>query len=406
MTKFQCYDENGNAISHIYQWDTGRHIDVRGLDVWDGADVYFDFSTIEHNIVYTVTATENNGVYSSKIPDEVLMQKNAVMLYVYQATSQNENFTVETIRIPIIPRQKPNNYTYTKTPPIVRIPDGLTVIDGEIYVVSDGEEIGEGADFTNGGAVSVDPEIAVYLASCYDVDPGYDIANDIVYEPAGNTITSYIAGGKSSVTKRDIEMANDSLVIAIISCPYDKNLSGYRMEPLDWESDGWTHEYDTMCTHEETLYDDPDNKRHFGTRVFTKRFSAGTDSLSFHSDDVEYDTPLASAITIACVPFASSVNVYGEEVVSGAYEAPPATGNNRLFAITQNIYWGYSWSYSNYSTESGDEMAYYTNTLGNGSFYMYYDYHPEDYQSPVFTHGAGGSTNFAVAVAIDILWSD
>lgn len=405
MTKFQCYDDNGDIVKHIYQWDTGRHIEVRDLDVWNDAVVYFDFSTIEHDMVYSVQATANDGVYSAVIPDEILMQKHAILLYVYQATPQNENFTIETIRISIIPRQKPNNYTYTETPPIVRIPDGLVVDDGSIYITSDGDEVGDGADFANGGAIAVIPDCVEYLSSFYNTEPECDIATGFRYEPIGNTITAYTISARSSKTY-SISLDNDSLVVAVIACPYDKNIGVYRMEPSNWSADGWAHNYDSVCTHEETLTDDPDQRDHNGTRVFSKTFSAGSHSISFVSDDIEFETPAASSITILCIPFASGVSVYGEESISQEYEAPIATGNNRLYVITQNIWYGYGWSYSNYNTFSGDGLERYSNTLGHSWLNIWYDYHPEDAQSPTISHDASRpSENFAVALTVDILWN-
>jgi hypothetical protein len=98
--------------------------------------------------------------------------------------------------------------------------------------------------------------------------------------------------------------------------------------------------------------------------------------------------------------------VYGEESISHEYEAPIATGNNRLYVITQNIWYGYAWSYSNYNTSSGDELEQYRNSLGHSWLNIWYDYHPEDAQSPTISHDASRpSENFAVALTVDILWN-
>lgn len=170
MTKHKVYDSDGEAIERIYQWDQNRHIVLSGLDVWDDATIYCDFSTISHRVMYSVPTEEIYSVdgtrYYAVIPNEILMQTETVILYVYQVTEQNENFTIATIRIPIVPRQKPMGYIYVPTDNLVKVADGLVNDNGTIYLTADGEKFGDGASAGGGGGGGVivgTPEKIIYI---------------------------------------------------------------------------------------------------------------------------------------------------------------------------------------------------------------------------------------------------
>lgn len=155
MLKIKCYDGDGNIVNHIYQWDQNRYIELRDLDVWVNSTVYFNFSTPGNSTVYSVQACRVDDYYYATVPNDILEQCNPIVVRVYQTTAQNESMTISTFKISVVPRQRPLGYDYTPNNTPVRIADGIVNDGGTLYLVSDGEVIGDGTQVENSTDVDI-----------------------------------------------------------------------------------------------------------------------------------------------------------------------------------------------------------------------------------------------------------
>lgn len=191
MANFICYDRSGDVLRYLYQWDVKRFIDVRNIEVWDGATVHFNFTNTDHQFSITVNPTlqekgesgwvdvvtsaqaneseeesqeeqedpepepEPERRYIARIPDEILQFAKPIILLIYQTTHDDENLTIDEMKITVLPRTRPSEYSYTPTVPALKIPDGLELDDTILYITSDGERIGNGVDIGGGGSPTI-----------------------------------------------------------------------------------------------------------------------------------------------------------------------------------------------------------------------------------------------------------
>lgn len=153
MIKITCYDKNGETISNLYQWDMNIRVVVHGLTGKDITKLRFHFANQKSRLACVVTPTAVTEGATAIIPNELFMVPDVIFLYVYETDPSNEEGrTIATIRIPVMPRQQPNEYAYVPTTFAKKIVDGLTVIDGIIYLTANGEVVGEGVP-AGGGSI-------------------------------------------------------------------------------------------------------------------------------------------------------------------------------------------------------------------------------------------------------------
>lgn len=161
MIDLACYDEQGNVLNELYQWDVGRKIEVRGLDVRTGYVVRFNFTNDRFDVVYSVQAEKTGDNYTGVIPNEIVRDSRTIMMYAYLISESGERLTAGAKRIWVNPRQKPETYEYTPTTSIVEVATGLVINNGMIYLARDGIRFGDGVML--GGGIGKHEDVAVVV---------------------------------------------------------------------------------------------------------------------------------------------------------------------------------------------------------------------------------------------------
>lgn len=150
MIELACYDENGDALNEIFQWDVGRVIEVRGLDVRDGYTVRLNYTTDRYDVVYSVMPEKTGDAYIGAIPNEITRNSRTIIMYAYLIGESGEMLTAGSKRIWVNPRQMPEDYEYTPTTSLVNVATGLIIDSGMIYLARDGVKFGDGVEVGSG----------------------------------------------------------------------------------------------------------------------------------------------------------------------------------------------------------------------------------------------------------------
>lgn len=105
------------VTDHLYQWDKNRVLSITGLNLDVVPEIHFTNVTMDKAIVRQSTVTD--GVIKADIPNSLLQAPFAIIAYVgvYEGILFK---TIETIKIPVITRARPADYTIENT-------------DGEVY---------------------------------------------------------------------------------------------------------------------------------------------------------------------------------------------------------------------------------------------------------------------------------
>lgn len=156
------FDGHGDTVTSLYQWDANRIVRITGLIPHDGAIVFFHFSNRKHNNalvvlaeLHTTDSTTGVKTYQAHIPNVLLSEPDAIFVYVYEKIGESnpECLTSEAIRIPLVPRERPDDYVYQPTDVVV-VPTGLVCIDGMIYLTNGETTIGNGVPIGGGAGES------------------------------------------------------------------------------------------------------------------------------------------------------------------------------------------------------------------------------------------------------------
>lgn len=110
MADIICYKSDGKTLDYYTQWDVGQQLMVKGVDLLSAPYFYFTNSTSD--TAYVMPSEVSDGAVLVNIPD-ILLQ-DAVPLIVYISYSQDGYIgtTEHTVRIPVMPRTKPDGYIY------------------------------------------------------------------------------------------------------------------------------------------------------------------------------------------------------------------------------------------------------------------------------------------------------
>ena len=106
-------------VNSLYQWDINQTVKISGVDFGTtSVQVHFCNKKSEKALVVNSTVP-SGGAVTANIPNSLLQEPYDVIAYIYQTSGITAN-TIKTIRIPVIARQKPNDYNE---------PTGDTVIE-------------------------------------------------------------------------------------------------------------------------------------------------------------------------------------------------------------------------------------------------------------------------------------
>ena len=147
-------------VSNLFQWDINQVIKIRGLAFGtDPIEVHFCNKKSTSAVVVVSTAPSAGVVYAN-IPNSLLTQPYDIVAYIYQ-TEGSTRGTTNTITIPVVKRQKPNDYADSNggkcSVPVNLVLDEFNNI-GKLGGAADG------SDFTRFLSVCRSREIRVMLA--------------------------------------------------------------------------------------------------------------------------------------------------------------------------------------------------------------------------------------------------
>lgn len=131
-------------ISQLYQWGTNISIVVSGILPPDGAEIFFHFCNRRSKTAMVIKPVMSDNNYISPIPNELLMMPDNIFMYVVEVVNSNIRSTKSVIKIPMIPRSMPSDFEFIPTPSLLRDANGLSVVDGTLYLTSDGIPFGSG----------------------------------------------------------------------------------------------------------------------------------------------------------------------------------------------------------------------------------------------------------------------
>ena len=114
-------------VTNIFQWDVNQVIKITGLEL-NNTPVEVHFCNKKSTSAIVVNSTSpTDGYVFANIPNSLLTEPYDIVAYVYQ-TKDTTKLTTNTITIPVVKRQKPNDYKDTSGGNII-IPDSEVNID-------------------------------------------------------------------------------------------------------------------------------------------------------------------------------------------------------------------------------------------------------------------------------------
>ena len=139
-------------VTNLFQWDVNQIVKITGLAITSPVEVHFANKKSESAIVVSSTEPTGGSVFVN-VPNELLQQPYDIVAYVYQSDGSTK-CTTNTIIIPVVKRQKPNDYKDTSGGNIY-VPDSEVNVDlssanataddilkGKVAFISTGKVIG------------------------------------------------------------------------------------------------------------------------------------------------------------------------------------------------------------------------------------------------------------------------
>lgn len=203
-------------VTNLFQWDVNQVIKISGIE-FGGSPVEVHFCNKKSTSALVVASTTpTSGYVLANIPNALLMEHYDIVAYVYQ-TEGSTRSTIKTIKIPVVARQKPNDYKDTSGGTII-VPDSGVNVDlssatatrsdiltGKVAFIASGKVTGTHVCPSLGAAQTktVTPTKAVqtvaadsgYYLSSVNVNP---IPSDYVVTSDATATASDIAKGKTA----------------------------------------------------------------------------------------------------------------------------------------------------------------------------------------------------------------
>lgn len=124
MENIICYDSEGQLLSHYTQWDVNQKLVISGADISSAPDFHF-LNTLQRD-AYVVKSQISGNFLIASVPDELLQHDVPIIVHIYYVPGTTEY----TVRIPVMPRRKPDNYIYTDTE------SGGGSASGQVYIAN------------------------------------------------------------------------------------------------------------------------------------------------------------------------------------------------------------------------------------------------------------------------------
>lgn len=112
MTGIVYYDSNGDHLDYFTQWDSNRTIIIRGIET--SPPPVFHLAPACSETAYVVLGEINGDEVAVPVPNILLQQDKPIILYAYYEYEDGTSKTDHTIVIPVIPRPRPHDYTFSE----------------------------------------------------------------------------------------------------------------------------------------------------------------------------------------------------------------------------------------------------------------------------------------------------
>lgn len=113
MINIKLFDKKEEE--NLYQWDLNRQVNIMLPEGVQANEVHFAHSEDKKALV--VRIKEIDGIYVADIPNILLQSEKRILVWIV-----NDNQTLYTKSLAVLPRIKPDDYVYTETE-ILRIAD-------------------------------------------------------------------------------------------------------------------------------------------------------------------------------------------------------------------------------------------------------------------------------------------
>lgn len=113
MLGVACTDTYGNTITRLTQWDVNQSLVIENTELSYAPEFHFcNKNSVEALVV--ASSIDDNGTITVKIPNSLLREPYTITAYMYAYSSDTSAKVLAIIKIPIIQRVKPSEYTYVE----------------------------------------------------------------------------------------------------------------------------------------------------------------------------------------------------------------------------------------------------------------------------------------------------
>lgn len=100
-------DNNFTESGEVWQWDYGQVLEIHGLSLPAAIEIHFGIESGSGTV--TRIGSSSGGVTAVNIPDVLLRQSRNLIVYIF-VTTEGSGKTEWWIRVPVFPRQKPDDW--------------------------------------------------------------------------------------------------------------------------------------------------------------------------------------------------------------------------------------------------------------------------------------------------------
>lgn len=120
MFYLECYDQYGNPITRMTQWDLNQKLYITEHNFTTAPLFHFCNKNTEKALVVQSVLSDN--LLTVDVPNQLLIEPYPITVYVY-LPENNGGKTVEIVNIPITARPKPNDFEYKDNIEIISLTD-------------------------------------------------------------------------------------------------------------------------------------------------------------------------------------------------------------------------------------------------------------------------------------------
>lgn len=109
MYEIPCYDDYDQIITRLTQWDVNQTIKIKNIEINNKKiEIHFYNNYLSEGL--SVEPEILNNIISVMIPNILLQMPSPIIIDVYKYFNKESAKTIGTIKIPITPRKKPEDY--------------------------------------------------------------------------------------------------------------------------------------------------------------------------------------------------------------------------------------------------------------------------------------------------------